>query len=161
MSCTAEVVCTQTVAEWFHTHVEFVDDDCWGPPPGAVARIVRRLVELVGRAHERGLALPGLGPDSVLIGAGDTISITAASRPGSSADRAGDMRALGVVLGVLATGHPDPIEQPGNPCAADLAPLVRALLDPDPTRRPDAAGLQMLLTGRAPRTGTARVRLAG
>jgi hypothetical protein len=49
----------------------------------------------------------------------------------------------------------------GNPCAADVAPLVLALLDPDPARRPDPAALRMLLTGRPPRTGTAQFRLAG
>lgn len=162
---------TQILDEWFRTHVEFVAEGCWGPPPGVVARIVRGLAELVGQAHGRGLALPGLGPSTVLVDAAGTVSIAVAPGPGSAVDRAADMAGLGAALCVLATGvdvaaYGDPAEllawqAVGNPCAADLAPLVEALLDPDPARRPDAAGLRMLLTGRPPETGTAHFRLAG
>src|SRR4051812_46675148 len=181
MPATWELVTTPTLLEWTRAHIEVVDVDCWGPPPGSVALIVRRLVELVGRAHERGLALPGLAPASVLVGADDTVSIAVPARPGPAADRAADLLALGGVLCALATGldprvSADPAglsaqharvtrllarEVAGNPCAVDLAPLVLGLLEPDPGRRPAAAAVQMLLSGRAPRTGTARLRLAG
>jgi hypothetical protein len=171
MTCTAEIVTTQNLVEWFGAHVEFVDEGCWGPPPDAVARIVRRLVDLVGQAHDAGQSLPGLGPDAVLIGPADAVSLAVPSRPGSAVERAEDLRALGLALCVLVTGVAPEVagaaadlltwHAVGNPSAAALAPLVVALLDPDPVRRPDAAGLRMLLTGRAPRTGIARIRLAG
>ncbi len=169
-----------TMRDWVRTHLEFGDAGWWGPPPAAVARLVRQLVDLVGQAHERGLAVRGLDPDAVLVtGAGD-VRLAGPAGPGSAADRAADLLDLSAVLFHLATGIPlEPARDgpglrrrhdrvaarlvrlsDGNPCTAGLAPVVQALLHPDPARRPHPAALRMVLTGRPPRTGTVQVRLA-
>jgi hypothetical protein len=179
MAGTAHLLESDTLREWSGTHVDVVDDRSWGPPPAAAARIACRLVELVGQAHERGLALPGLGPAAVLVGPSGQVSVLVPARSGGPADRAADLVGLAGALCQLATGidpelradAADPAAQRdrvaqllaeqavGNPCAADLAPLVLALLLPDPADRPGPDAAQMLLTGRAPHTGPARVRL--
>jgi hypothetical protein len=101
------------------------------------------------------------------------VRLTAPADYATAADRASDLAALGALMFFLATGiDPDVVGggssaharyervgrllaqlSVGNPCAGGLAPVILALLDPEPRRRPDASAVRMMLSGEAPRAG--------
>ena len=180
MTGSTQTVSALTVRQWSQTHVEFHDEYCWSPPPAAVARIVIGVVELVEHAHERGRAPLGIGPDTVLVTDAGCIRLTAPADYATTADRATDLAALGALMFFLSTGiDPDVVGggvdararhdrigrlldqlSVGNPCASGLAPVIRALLHPEPSCRPDASSVRMMLSGQAPRAGaTVQMRL--
>jgi hypothetical protein len=178
MTGSAQLIGAVTLHDWSRAHVEVLDDRWWGPPPALATALVHQLVERVERAHERGLTLSGPGPDTVLVTAAGGIRSAVPPRPGSAADQAADLLGLGAVIFQLVTGV-DPELPPtgygpadrervrarltelavGNPYAAWLSPVLLGLLHHEPARRPSAAAVLMLLTGRPPRSGTAQLRL--
>lgn len=62
-----EAVTGVTLREWVQEHIEFGEDERWGPPQTAVARIAQRLVDLVDLVHAQGLVLLDFGPNNVMV----------------------------------------------------------------------------------------------
>ena len=178
MTGSTQVVATATVREWARAHVASLDEHGWNSPPAAVAEAAMGVVDAVERAHGRGRAPLGLGPDTVVIAGTGEVRLTAPADYATAEDRAADLADLGALLFYLVTGiDPDvvgvgtraPYERvdrlvgqltAGNPYATGLAPIIVALLHPDPRMRPRASTVRMLLDGQVPRTGAAP-RLCG
>jgi hypothetical protein len=167
MTGSAQLISAVTLHDWSRARTGRVDERRGGPAPARATTLVHRLVERVARAHERGLTLSGPAPDTVLVTDAGGIRSVLPPRPGTAAERAADLFGLGAVIFLLTTGvDPDlprtgygPADRErvrtrfteltaGDPGAAWLAPVVLGLLHPEPARRPSAAAVLGLLSGR-------------
>ncbi|MGC0422829.1 PQQ-binding-like beta-propeller repeat protein [Embleya sp. AB8] len=118
---------------------EVLDHD--GPlAAGPLREVAAGIADALARVHAIGLVHGRLGPDQVLLTPYGPRVIGFAGR--SDADGGGDPSADVYAFAVLIT------LAGGGTASAELDPLLRRCLDPDPGRRPTAADLDRVLTPR-------------
>ncbi|WNV75665.1 hypothetical protein [Geodermatophilus sp. DSM 44513] len=126
-----------------------------GPMSEREARsVLRRLAEGVAAAHQVGLAVGGLTPETVVLRRGGSVGLR--SVPAASGTVQGDVAALGELLEYCLTGRRPGTVPEGTTAAGmppDLAALVRRARSTDPgAGLSSVAAMAALLTER-PRTG--------
>ncbi|ROO86406.1 WD domain G-beta repeat uncharacterized protein [Actinocorallia herbida] len=102
------------------------------------ARVGARIADALAVVHAAGLAHGGLTPGRVLLAEQGTVLIGFGG--GHTATAVDDLWSLGVLLAFAVSGEPRPTSRTGP-----LGPLIAALTDPDPARRPPAARIAAAL----------------
>jgi putative peptidoglycan lipid II flippase len=122
-----------------------------GPMPEREARtLLRRLAEGIAEAHRVGLAVGGIGPETVVLRPNGLVGLRAV--PAASGTVQGDIAALGALLEFCLTGRqdgrdgrPPVIDQP------DLAALVRRARSSEPGSGLSSAAAMAALLAQPPR----------
>ncbi|PRY38568.1 hypothetical protein LY71_12240 [Geodermatophilus tzadiensis] len=129
-----------------------------GPMGEREARtVLRRLAEGVAEAHRVGLAVGGLGPETVVLRPNGLVGLRAV--PAATGSVQEDISALGALLEFCLTGRP--AGAPGAPAvigAPDLAALVRRARSTEPGSRLASAAAMAALLAERPRAGARPVR---
>ncbi len=128
-----------------------------GPMPEREARtVLRRLAEGVAEAHRVGLAVGGIGPETVVLRPNGLVGLRAV--PAASGTMQGDIAALGALLEFCLTarqaGRPGPDGQPARPpviAQPDLAALVRRARSTEPGAGLSSAAAMAALLAQPPR----------
>ncbi|WP_029434286.1 protein kinase family protein [Blastococcus sp. URHD0036] len=128
-----------------------------GPMPEREVRtVLRRLAEGVAEAHRVGLAVGGIGPDTVVLRPNGLVGLRAV--PAASGTMQGDIAALGALLEFCLTGRqagrPGPDGRPPRPVVIpqpDLAALIRRARSADPAGGLSSAAAMAALLAQPPR----------
>ncbi|RBY88813.1 hypothetical protein [Blastococcus sp. TF02A-26] len=128
-----------------------------GPMPEREVRtVLRRLAEGVAEAHRVGLAVGGIGPDTVVLRPNGLVGLRAV--PAATGTMQGDIAALGALLEFCLTGRqagrPGPDGRPPRPTVIaqpDLAALVRRARSTDPATGLSSAAAMAALLAQPPR----------
>ncbi len=128
-----------------------------GPMSEREARtVLRRLAEGVAEAHRVGLAVGGIGPETVVLRPNGLVGLRAV--PAASGSMQGDIAALGALLEFCLTGRqagrPGPDGRPEQPPVIpqpDLAALVRRARSTEPGAGLSSAAAMAALLAQPPR----------
>ncbi|SHH06857.1 hypothetical protein [Geodermatophilus nigrescens] len=123
-----------------------------GPMDERQARtVLRRLAEGVAEAHRVGLAVGGLGPETVVLRPNGLVGLRAVPAAAGSVQE--DIAALGALLEYCLTGRTSEGPGPGPVIAApDLAALVRRARSTEPGARLASAAAMAALLAERPRS---------
>ncbi|MGY1740467.1 MULTISPECIES: hypothetical protein [unclassified Blastococcus] len=128
-----------------------------GPMPEREARtVLRRLAEGIAEAHRVGLAVGGIGPETVVLRPNGLVGLRAV--PAATGTTQGDIAALGALLEFCLTGRqagvPGPDGRPEPPPVIpqpDLAALVRRARSSEPGAGLSSAAAMAALLAQPPR----------